>query len=617
MNTSIAGLGPTINEQRKATEDFAEEWQKFKNFLTVELEPAATVVFRGINMALQSTLGLVADNIRSLRDLFNMPDLNNFGQIGDPGVPAVIGESGTAVSPPSGIPSVVGPSNPLNPGGVYGNLPPLGGVPGTAGRGYFNAPAAAAYLDRQLSDQGLLSTVPSGVYTQSGAGDLTQGLADCSSAIEDLVNILDGRPTAGRSLSTHNAHQWLMSRGFRPGTAPGAFNVGFNSSHMQATLPGGTPFNWGNDAAAANRGIGGTGAYDPSLNFRYYRYDTGGWLPPGVTTIANDTGKPELILNPQQQSNLASQGVDPNSLLHGQSQGALPGPPDQQQPDPLAEFIRTSGFTPVAAGNTGVAGTSFVSGLLNLGNEAVSGLIDTGASLAQTAVSAAITAGVAGGTMGAGAPAAPAAGAAGAAAASYGIQLGASVAKRLSAYGFQMAGIGADSLIAQMFPFGAPRWLGYDYTQLAPRLGLQQAALGGLQQAGSAAINQAFGVNQQRPANPASPESAMPHSPGGPPGPAPVPAPLAGVAPPMPTPPEMLGFDSGGMLPPNTLALNTTGRPEPVLTPQQWESLSNVPAPGQQPLVKIDAIYGLSPEDVASKIESKQKLAMMRYAGRP
>lgn len=649
INTSIAGLGPTINEQRQATEDFAEEWQKFKNFLTVELEPAATLAFRGINLALQSTLGLVADNIRSLREFFNTitesPNAN-FGSVGEPGVPGIVGDgaAGTAIAPPSGVGGAP-PNNPFNPGGIYGNIP---GMPGTAGRGYMNYGRASAYLDAQAADRALLSQVPSGVYTQTGAADLTRGLADCSSAIEDLVNIIDGRPTAGRSLSTYNANQWLMSRGFQPGTRPGAFNVGFNSGHMAATLPGGTPFDWGTSAAAARGGVGGAGAFDPAFTGHYYRYASGGRISgPGgprsdsilarvsngeyiVQAAAANKHYPLLeAINSGRLPGMADGGLvdpnmmlqnrpDPNTTVHGQTDGAPPGPDQQQQqPDPLQEFLRTSGFTPVAAGNTGVAGTSFVSGLLNLGNEAVSGLIDTGASLAQTAVSAAITAGVAGGTMGAAAPISPAAGAAGSAAASYGIQLGASVAKRLSSYGFQMAGIGADSLIAQMFPFGAPRWLGYDYTQLAPRLGLQQAALGGLQQAGSAAINQAFGVNQQRPANPASPESATPHSPGGPPGPAPVPAPLAGVAPPMPTPPEMLGFDSGGMLPPNTLALNTTGRPEPVLTPQQWESLSNVPAPGQQPLVKIDAIYGLSPEDVASKIESKQKLAMMRYAGRP
>ncbi|MFV8173801.1 phage tail protein [Mycolicibacterium peregrinum] len=122
------------------------------------------------------------------------------------------------------------------------------------------------------SDVALLANVPKGRYTQSQDVDLTQGLADCSSAVEDLVNIMDGRPTGGRSMSTHNAAEWLTSRGFVLGEGgAGDFRVAFNSGHMQATLPGGTPFNWGSDAAAAQRGIGGTGADDPALTSRYYR----------------------------------------------------------------------------------------------------------------------------------------------------------------------------------------------------------------------------------------------------------------------------------------------------------------------------------------------------------
>ncbi|QGJ88187.1 tape measure protein [Mycobacterium phage StAnnes] len=121
-------------------------------------------------------------------------------------------------------------------------------------------------------DAALLANVPAGRYAQVQAADLTQGLGDCSSAVEDLVNILDGRSTEGRSLSTYNADQWLQSRGFVPGSGgPGDFRVAFNPSHMQATLPGGTPFNWGSASAAARRGIGGTGADDPSLTSRYYR----------------------------------------------------------------------------------------------------------------------------------------------------------------------------------------------------------------------------------------------------------------------------------------------------------------------------------------------------------
>ena len=153
----------------------------------------------------------------------------------------------------------------------------LGGVPGTAGRGYFNSNRASAYLDAQTFDAALLSRVPSGAYSQTQAADLTQGLADCSSAIEDLVNLMDGMPTSGRSMTTGNAAQWLTSRGFLPGTMPGAFNVGFNSSHMQATLPGGTPFNWGSKAAAARGGVGGTGAFDPAFTQHFYRpFSTGG-----------------------------------------------------------------------------------------------------------------------------------------------------------------------------------------------------------------------------------------------------------------------------------------------------------------------------------------------------
>jgi ElaB/YqjD/DUF883 family membrane-anchored ribosome-binding protein len=127
-----------------------------------------------------------------------------------------------------------------------------------------------------------------------------------------------------------------------------------------------------------------------------------------------------------------------------------------QSTDYGQEFVRSLGFIPASAGNTGVAGTSSLAGFIGMGNDVVGGLIDTGTTLAQMAVSAAITGAAAAGTFGAGAAAAPAA----SAAAGYGIQLLGNTAKRLSSYGFQMAGIGADALMEQMSPFGMPRWLG-------------------------------------------------------------------------------------------------------------------------------------------------------------
>ncbi|ACY39896.1 gp14 [Mycobacterium phage Ardmore] len=138
-------------------------------------------------------------------------------------------------------------------------------------------------------DAALLANVPAGRYTQEQRGDLTQGLADCSSAVEDLVNLMDGRPTTGASMSTHNADEWLTARGFVKGRGgPGDFRVAFNPSHMQATLPGGTPFNWGSASAAARRGIGGTGADDPSLTSRYYRPVTS--VPGGSAAAAGAPG---------------------------------------------------------------------------------------------------------------------------------------------------------------------------------------------------------------------------------------------------------------------------------------------------------------------------------------
>ncbi|ASZ72897.1 tail length tape measure protein [Mycobacterium phage Emma] len=163
-----------------------------------------------------------------------------------------------------------------------------------AGRGSYPSAGATGVsmtpIGAYPGDAALLANVPAGRYAQVQAADLTQGLGDCSSAVEDLVNILDGRSTEGRSLSTHNADQWLQSRGFVPGSGgPGDFRVAFNSGHMQATLPGGTPFNWGSDSAAAQRGLGGSqGADDPSLTSRYYRPVTS--VPGGSAATASAPG---------------------------------------------------------------------------------------------------------------------------------------------------------------------------------------------------------------------------------------------------------------------------------------------------------------------------------------
>ncbi len=466
----------------------------------------------------------------------------------------------------------------------------LGGAFGTAGQGYMNSEAASAAITASQSDLNW-GTIDS---LASGRGlTMTSGYRDPNG------------PTLGGVPASRSYHGSGRARDYAgtPAQMAAFYNL------MKATYGSQLKELLHEDIGTANEHV-------------HVAYDTGGWLPPGSTMVQNDTGKPELILNPDQQQQLADAGIDPNTLLHGTANGAAPGPAAQTVSNqaPLDTTNRTGGFVPVAAGNTGVAGTSFVSGVLNLGNEAVSGAIDAGAQLAQMAASAAI----AGGTMGAGAAAGPAAGPA----ASAGIQIAANIAKRASAYGFQMAGIGADSLIAQLFPFGAPRWLGYDYTQFAPQMTMGDFGI----TTGEKAANQTGQPTMpgQDAAGPVQP-SLMPgvqqpitqhQGTKALPGPAPelMAQPAAAAVPP---PPDLMkdlfSYDQGGMLPPGGIGINRTNQPEPVLTPKQWNTLTelNVAPNGGSPMVKIDAIYGFSPEDVATQIESKQKLAMMRYAGRP
>lgn len=151
----------------------------------------------------------------------------------------------------------------------------MGMVQSIAGGGMPSAPTTPGGFSPVAFDEALLSRIPkTGSYDSSG--DLAKGLGDCTSAVEDLVNLMDNQPTAGRNLYTNadvggKAAEWLTQHGFMEGFMPGAFNVGFNAGHMEATLPGGTKFNWGSDEAARRGGLGGAGADDPQFTSQYYR----------------------------------------------------------------------------------------------------------------------------------------------------------------------------------------------------------------------------------------------------------------------------------------------------------------------------------------------------------
>ncbi|MGJ6126198.1 hypothetical protein QN239_26835 [Mycolicibacterium sp. Y3] len=293
--------------------------------------------------------------------------------------------------------------------GAYGALGMLfGGSNSTA-----STAAQGMSVGGYPGDRALLSRVPAGSY-DNATKDLSRGLADCSSAVEDLVNLMDGKSTAGGSLTTHNADQLLPGMGFAPGMGgPGDFRIGFNPSHMQATLPGGTPFNWGSDAAAARGGVGGTGADDPSFTSHYHRPTA-----PPVPSIAaaGPSPSPVDIYGPHNTDPGLNSPLPPPGSFPG---GGGRGPGNMPQGLPFgtpyqAQGIdhQNPGWQPQGGGGIGITG-----GLMG----------------------AAMQAGIAAmGTAGA-----PFGGQAAAAAAQMGMQL----IDRTTKFAGQAAGIGAEGLI--------------------------------------------------------------------------------------------------------------------------------------------------------------------------
>lgn len=292
-------------------------------------------------------------------------------------------------------------------------------------------------------------------YAYNNAGKAYQfGPFDCSMYMSQIYARMAGLP-AGRYFTTDSDFAAL---GFKKGYKPGALNIGTNggsgsNGHMAGTLPNGV--NVENSGSAGSMyGAGAKGANDFTQQW-YYE-------PPN----SGDMG------------DMQANGMQANGAAHGMTAGMAPGPvgSDGQPVTPGSgatptDSGRTEGYIPAGAGNTSVAGTSFMSGIYNMGAEAINGLIDQAASAAATAASAAATAG----SFGAGGQAAGPA-------AAFAIGMGANAAKRGVSYGAQMLGIGTDALVEQLTPFGAPRWLSTDPTAFMPQ-GLTSAATTSLEQA--------------------------------------------------------------------------------------------------------------------------------------
>jgi len=439
------------------------------------------------------------------------------------------------------------------------------------------------------------------------------GTYDCSGIASAIYAASTGRPQGTRYLTTETNFEAL---GFMPGYMPGALNIGVRrggggpNSHMAVTLPNGVKVESGGASNSTQYGGNAKGAEDFPMHW---------YLPLGV-------------------------GGDPAAGASGDGttmpMGLTPGAADAAAAGGMGggDADRTEGYIPAGAGNTGVPGTSFASGLLNMGAEAVNGIIDQAASAAATAASAAATMG----SFGAG-------GQAGGAAASFAIGLGANAAKRGVSYGFQMAGIGVDSLIEQLTPFGAPRWLGYDYTGFAPQMSNLPAAVTSAEQAAQGAGQPQTPAPGVMPAGVAEAPGLEPlPTPGsdpfgtngggpvapGPLSPAEQPAQPQGQQKPQqaPQPQQQPSwalpalYDGGGVLPPGGSGVNLLRKPEVVLTPNQWDDIHS--AASKAPLepavtggndysVRVENVTVKDVDELQRELSTQQRLQMMRHGGRP
>jgi hypothetical protein len=451
--------------------------------------------------------------------------------------------------------------------------------------------------------------VPAGTYTGPDSGGKFPGwVNDLSKRFGLAPSTYSGHQTTNRAEAGFAPNPQNFNRGIDwggPGTSPDQMQrfADFAQSHPELF----EQVIWNNPNTGQTVTIAG-GRLVPAS---YYASDLGGHRDHVHTRFAQgfslanmpsfDKGtdgplaedtlaqlhKGEIVV-PKDQVDAAMAGGDPNAPDGGPS--------------------RTEGYIPaaVAANAQGVAGTSSLAGLIDLGNQAAAGAIDTGASAAQMALSAM--------SFGAG-------GAAG----GLGIQMGAALGKRAASYGFQALSIGADALIEQLFPFGAPRWIGYDYTQFAPNLDISQIGTTtaekavqagmGQQDGGDPADGDIHGVGGapapmaagQMPGGPVSP-TQMPGAQastgptpaygekppavggggglsasvfgglGGSSGPKPeAPKPNL-ISPDIPSiaPLDIFGMDSGGWLPHDAMAYNSSGRPE-LMVPEQ--SLNDLTRP--------------------------------------
>lgn len=254
--------------------------------------------------------------------------------------------------------------------------------------------------------------------------------------------------------------------------------------------------------------------------------------------------------------------------------------------------MRTAGAMPAAAGNTAPVGGSALSGIIDMGGELINGVIDQAASAVSTAANAAAMAG----SFGA---AGPVGGQAAGNASQFAIGLASDTAKRGISYGFDLLGIGVDSLMEQLTPFGQPRLLNQDVSGFVP----QEAISGALKNLMTGGANKAAGNVDPNTTEHGTANGAEPGA---------VPGPLENLGqqifdgfskilpsgPIEPVTPTAMVGDAGSFL--------STELTAPEAAP-----------PNQQPIFKVDNIYTQDVDSLGRELNKRGRLAQIQYTNRP
>ena len=295
-------------------------------------------------------------------------------------------------------------------------------------------------------------------YVYGGTGAAPEGEIggyDCSGIASSIYAAAKGLPPGTRYFTTESDFEAL---GFKPGTAPGALNIGVvrggggPNSHMALTLPNGINVESGGAHGTTAYGGPAKGASDFPLRWHlplpsdtkqggivpglFDGIPSIGLLPAGLTVANNQTGQPEMVLPPGETKAIRSlaKQIDrqparpdvpdartkqplpvkqlPAPIADPREPVASPPPVAQQPPPeqaPSAAGPATGSGRGGGAPPTGIiAPPSGIDHTLPWVNQAIMSGASTAANIASTAIQAAAAAGsmgasAAGGGMGAGA----------------------------------------------------------------------------------------------------------------------------------------------------------------------------------------------------------------------